>query len=107
MSRYNDTLFVEQPAQQTRNEFGDLVNTEPAQLIKWGKCRDVPSGKGSMLDSSSGTIIAYESTLYLHPSTPDVPVNTLVKVFNSTGAEVLNGKVKRFKRYQHYAKVWI
>lgn len=107
MSRYQDTLYVEQPAQQSRNELGDLVDSQPAQLVKWGWCREVPSSKGSMLDSSTGTVLAYESTLYLHPSTPDVPVNTCIKVFNSTGQEVLHGKVKRFKRYTHYAKVWI
>lgn len=106
--RYTDTLYVEQPAgAQTRNELGDLVDAKPAELVKWGLCREVPSGGNRVLTDADGTTLAYQSEIYLHPLTTAVPLNSLIKVFDATGKEVLHGRVLRYKKYKHYAKVWV
>ena len=105
--RYTDMLYVEQPAEQQLNELGDLVDTKEAELVKWGLCREEPSSGNNVLQDGNGTTLAYESEVYLHACTPAVPVNSLIKVFNAAGMEVLHGKVLRYKKYKHYAKVWI
>ncbi len=106
-NRYTDALYVEVPGQQSRNEFGDLVDTTDAKFQKWGLCREVPSGGNSLQESSEGTILKDESVLYLHKSTPAVAQNACIKVFDAAGNEVLHGVVKRYKKYKHYAKLWI
>lgn len=105
--RYTDTLYVEQPAQQTRNETGDLVDASAPQLVKWGLCREEPSSGNRVLQDADGTTLAYQSEIYLHALTTAVPINSLIKVFNEAGEEVLHGKVLRYKKYKHYAKVWV
>ena len=105
--RYTDMLYVEQPAEQQLNELGDLVDTKEAELVKWGLCREEPSSGNRVLQDADGTTLAYQSEVYLHASTPAVPINSLIKVFNAAGLEVLHGKVLRYKKYNHYAKVWV
>ena len=105
--RYSDMLYVEQPAEQTRNAVGDLVETKEAEFVKWGYCREEPNGGGRLMEDASGTMLAYESEVYLHSLCSAVPVNSCIKVFNAAGIEVLHGRVKRYKRYKHYAKIWV
>ena len=105
--RYTDTLYVEQPVEQALNELGDLVETKEPQLVKWGLCREEPSSGNKVLQDADGTTLAYQSEIYLHALTTAVPINSLIKVFNEAGEEVLHGKVLRYKKYKHYAKVWV
>lgn len=107
MGRYTDMLYVEQPTEQIRNAEGDLVNKTEPTLKKWGLCREVPAGENNVLQTAEGVTLAYKSVVYLHALTPAVPVNSVVKVFNAYGAEVLHGQVLRYKQYKHYGKVWI
>jgi hypothetical protein len=98
---------VEQPVEQALNELGDLVDTKEPQLVKWGLCREEPSSGNKVLQDADGTTLAYQSEIYLHALTTAVPINSLIKVFNEAGEEVLHGKVLRYKKYKHYAKVWV
>lgn len=105
-TKYTDTLQVEQQAAQQINALGDLVSS-PAQWLYLSPCREEPSGAGSEVSGVGATAIKYSSEIFMPSTCPHVPNKALVRVVNTTGEIQVTGRVLRFKRYKHYAKIWI
>ena len=105
--RYTDMLYIEVPAVQMRNEVGDLMQARDAELHKLGFCREEPSNSGTANKRADGTLLSKESEVYLHPDVPPVKENSYIKVYNAAGIEILVGFVKRYKKFKHYAKIWV
>lgn len=105
-TKYTDTLQVErQPAQQL-NAVGDLVGS-PATWLSVSLCREEPSAAGGEVSGVGATAITWSSEIFMPPTCPKIENKTLVRVLNAAGEVQVTGRVLRFKRYKHYAKLWI
>ncbi len=105
-TKYTDTLQVEQQPAQQLNALGDLVST-PATWLSVSVCREEPSGAGSEVSGVGATAIEWSSEIFMPPTCPVIANNTQVRVLNQAGDIQVTGRVLRFKRYKHYAKLWI
>lgn len=105
-TKYTDTLQVEQQAAQQLNALGDLVST-PAKWLTVCECREQPSGAGSEVSGVGATAIEWSSEIFMPPTCPVIPNKTQVRVLNQAGEVQVTGRVLRFKKYKHYAKLWI
>jgi hypothetical protein len=105
-NKYYDTLQVLQIQEAQRNELGDLLPaSENWQAVS--PCRDEPAGEGATVNVEGGAILNYSSNVFCPASCPDIQENITVKVMGLDGREQVTGTVKRFKRYRHYAKIWV
>lgn len=98
-TKYTDTLQVEQQPTQQMNAVGDLVSS-PATWLFVSMCREEPSAAGA-------TAITWSSEIFMPPTCPKIENKTLVRVLNAAGEVQVTGRVLRFKKYKHYAKLWI
>lgn len=105
-TKYTDTLQVEQQAAQQLNALGDLVST-PVTWLSVSKCREQPSNAGSEVSGVGATAIEWSSEIFMPPTCPAIANKTLVRVLNAAGDVQVTGRVLRFKKYKHYAKIWI
>lgn len=105
-TKYTDTLQVEQQPSQQLNALGDLVSS-PAQWLTVCECREEPSGAGKEVSGVGATAIEWSSEIFIPQACPAIANNTLVRVLNPAGEVQVIGRVLRFKKYKHYAKIWI
>ena len=105
-TKYTDTLQVEQQPTQQMNALGDLVST-PAEWLFVSQCREEPSAAGSEVSGVGATAFKWNSEIFMPATCPVIENNTLVRVINAAGEVQLTGRVLRFKKYKHYAKLWI
>lgn len=105
-TKYTDTLQVEQQAAQQLNAVGDLESS-PATWQTVSPCREEPSSAGSEVSGVGATAIEWSSEIFMPPTCPPIANKTLVRVLNQAGEVQVTGRVLRFKKYKHYAKLWI
>lgn len=105
-TKYTDTLQVEQQPAQQMNALGDLVSS-PAEWLSVSLCREEPSAAGSEVSGVGATAIVWSSEIFMPPTCPRIANKTLVRVLNAAGEVQVTGRVLRFKKYKHYAKLWI
>ena len=105
-TKYTDTLQVEQLGKQQMNALGDLV-AQPASWLSVSPCREEPAGAGSTVSGVGATAISYSSEIFCPPTCPHIDDNMLVRVLNKAGEVQVTGRVLRFKRFKHYAKLFI
>ena len=104
--RYRDLLEIEQVEAQTRNEVGDLVGGKPI-WVTLSKCREEPAKAGAVLSTVNAKAIEYSSNIFLPKHSPAVPLDARVRVLSEAGEVQVIGSVLRYKKYQHYAKIWV
>lgn len=105
-SRYNDKLELKVTTQPTRNAVGDLV----AGSTSWQHltmCREQPQGEGKERSTVGAHAIDYSSTIFFPANAPAVPLNSEIRVIDVGGTVLVQGLVKRYKRYRHYGKIWV
>ena len=105
-TKYTDTLQVEQQPTQQMNAVGDLVSS-PATWLFVSMCREEPSTAGSEVSGVGATAITWSSEIFMPPTCQKIENKTLVRVLNAAGEVQVTGRVLRFKKYKHYAKLWI
>lgn len=106
LGRYTNTLQVEKHGSQHLNELGDLVS-QSAVWVTVSLCREEPSGAGTEVQGNGASAIKCSSEVYMPATCTDIVANTLVRVLSATGEVQITGRVLRFKRFKHYAKLWI
>ena len=104
--RYRDFLEIEQVEAQTRNEVGDLVGGKPI-WVTLSKCREEPAKAGAVLSTVNAKAIEYSSNIFLPKHSPAVTPNARARVLSEAGEVQVIGSVLRYKKYQHYAKIWV
>ena len=62
---------------------------------------------GSEVSGVGATAITWSSEIFMPPTCPKIENKTLVRVLNAAGEVQVTGRVLRFKKYKHYAKLWI
>lgn len=105
-TKYTGILQVENKPARQLNALGDPV-VPPAEWLFASQCREEPSGAGSEVSGVGAKAIKYSSEIYMPPTCPAIADNTLVRVLNLKGEVQVTGRVLRFKRFQHYAKLWL
>lgn len=103
-TKYTDTLQVEQQPAQQMNALGDLVSS-PAEWLSVTQCRAEPATAGSEQSGVGATANKHSCDVFMPPTCPVIPDNSLVRVLNQLGEIVVTGRSTGFNRYKHYAKL--
>ncbi len=106
LGKYTYTLQLQQQAAQHLNDVGDLVG-QPAQWVTVSLCREEPTGAGTEVQGSGASAIKCSSEVFMPATCTEIAANTLIRVLNAAGEVQATGRVLRFKRFKHYAKLWI
>lgn len=105
-NRYHDKLQMLHTTAATRNEVGDLVAGR-SEWVDVTECRCEPSGGGKAVSTTNAKATDLISEIFFPANAPSVPINAHIRVLGNDGTELVAGHVTRYKRYQHYGKIWL
>lgn len=107
MARYEELLYIKPAGEATRNENGDFVPGNEADWTFLSECRDEPSDSGREVAVTDGDAREFTSIVQLPEDCPEIGTGVRVQVRDITGAVVMEGTAKRFKKYRKSCRLWV
>lgn len=71
------------------------------------KCRDYPSGAGTIVNTETKEIVNHSSVIMLPLTCEEVKANTLIQVKDKSNKTRLSARVIRFERNQLHCRIWV
>lgn len=107
VTQYPYQLLVSEMPESNYDETNGDWNTEDANFVPYGECRDEGNGSGRKVVTTDGELYVYFWVIYCPLSVQEMKKGSLIRVVDDKGNIRAEKRMVKFSRGQLNCRIWL